>query len=52
MLERAISADKQNPLPVYQKANILSLDRLDEALSELEQLKESAPQESCVRFDG
>ncbi|XP_074576933.1 cell division cycle protein 27 homolog B-like [Curcuma longa] len=48
MLERAISADKQNPLPVYQKANILSLEHFDEALNELEQLKESAPHESCV----
>ncbi|XP_042445719.1 cell division cycle protein 27 homolog B-like isoform X1 [Zingiber officinale] len=48
MLERAIAADKQNPLPVYQKANILSLDRFDEALNVLEQLKESAPHESCV----
>ncbi|XP_042446956.1 cell division cycle protein 27 homolog B-like [Zingiber officinale] len=49
MIERAISADKQNPLPVYQKAIILvSLECYDEALNELEQLKESAPHESCV----
>lgn len=48
-MEQAISADKQNPLPVYQKANVLlSLERFDEALKELEQLTESAPHESSV----
>ncbi|RRT58950.1 hypothetical protein B296_00046193 [Ensete ventricosum] len=48
-MEQAISADKQNPLPVYQKANILvSLKRYDEALKELDQLSESAPHESSI----
>lgn len=49
IMEQAISADKQNPLPVYQKANILvSLERYDEALKELDQLSESAPHESSI----
>ncbi|RWW53392.1 hypothetical protein BHE74_00040121 [Ensete ventricosum] len=49
IMEQAISADKQNPLPVYQKANILvSLKRYDEALKELDQLSESAPHESSI----
>lgn len=49
VMEKAISADKKNPLPMYQKANILSsLERFDEALKELEQLKEYAPRESSV----
>ncbi|XP_010526443.1 PREDICTED: cell division cycle protein 27 homolog B isoform X2 [Tarenaya hassleriana] len=49
IMERAILADKKNPLPMYQKANILvSLERLDEALEVLEELKEYAPCESSV----
>ncbi|XP_077215925.1 cell division cycle protein 27 homolog B-like isoform X2 [Tasmannia lanceolata] len=49
MIEKAILADKKNPLPMYQKANILlSLERFDEALNDLEQLKENAPRESSV----
>lgn len=49
MMEKAILADKKNPLPMYQKANILlSLERLDEALLVLEELKEYAPRESSV----
>ncbi|URD76421.1 Tetratricopeptide repeat [Musa troglodytarum] len=49
IMEQAMSADKQNPLPVYQKANILvSLERYDEALKELDQLSESAPHESSI----
>ena len=49
MMEKAILADKKNPLPMYQKANILvSLERLDEALQVLEELKEYAPRESSV----
>ncbi|KAF2285228.1 hypothetical protein GH714_039056 [Hevea brasiliensis] len=43
MMERAILADKKNPLPLYQKANILvSLESFDEALEVLEELKEYA----------
>lgn len=49
VMEKAILADKKNPLPMYQKANILmSLERLDEALEVLEELKEYAPRECSV----
>ena len=49
MMERAIKADPMNPVPMYQKANILvSVERYDEALEVLEQLKEFAPRESSV----
>ncbi|XP_043704643.1 cell division cycle protein 27 homolog B isoform X6 [Telopea speciosissima] len=49
MMEKAILADRKNPLPMYQKANILySLEKLDEALKVLEELKEYAPRESSV----
>uniref|UniRef100_A0A6N2KM46 Uncharacterized protein n=1 Tax=Salix viminalis TaxID=40686 RepID=A0A6N2KM46_SALVM len=49
MMERAILADKKNPLPMYQKANILmSLESFDEALEVLEELREYAPRESSV----
>ncbi|XP_041995281.1 cell division cycle protein 27 homolog B-like isoform X2 [Salvia splendens] len=49
MMERAVLADKENPLPRYQKANILlSMDNLDGALAVLEELKEYAPCESSV----
>ncbi|XP_010267174.1 PREDICTED: cell division cycle protein 27 homolog B-like isoform X3 [Nelumbo nucifera] len=49
MMDKAIIADKKNPLPMYQKANILvSLEKFDEALKVLEALKEYAPQESSV----
>lgn len=48
-MEQAILADRKNPLPMYQKANILvCLERLDEALEVLEELKEYAPSESSV----
>lgn len=49
MMEKAILADRKNPLPMYHKANILSsLKRFDEALENLEELKEFAPHESSV----
>ncbi|EXB59785.1 Cell division cycle protein 27-B-like protein [Morus notabilis] len=49
MMEKAIMADKKNPLPMYQKANILvNLESFDEALEVLEELKEYAPRESSV----
>ncbi|ONK74855.1 uncharacterized protein A4U43_C03F10820 [Asparagus officinalis] len=49
IIEEAILADKKNPLPVYQKANILlSLERCDEALKHLEQVKEFTPCESSI----
>ncbi|KAF0931453.1 hypothetical protein E2562_004577 [Oryza meyeriana var. granulata] len=49
MMERAIFADKKNPLPKYQKALILlGLQKYPEALDELERLKEIAPHESSM----
>lgn len=49
VMERAILADKKNPVPMYQKANILmSLENFDEALEVLDELKEYAPRESSV----
>ncbi|XP_019442777.1 PREDICTED: cell division cycle protein 27 homolog B-like [Lupinus angustifolius] len=49
IMEKAILADRKNPLPMYQKANILmSLERFDEALEVLEELKECSPSESSV----
>ncbi|WJX80905.1 Cell division cycle protein 27 B, variant 2 [Trifolium repens] len=49
VMEKAISADEKNPVPMYQKANILmSLEKFDEALEVLEELKEYAPRESSV----
>ncbi|XP_062229283.1 cell division cycle protein 27 homolog B-like isoform X2 [Phragmites australis] len=49
MMEKAIFADKKNPLPKYQKALILlGLQKYPEALDELERLKEIAPHESSM----
>ncbi|KOM56340.1 hypothetical protein LR48_Vigan10g223200 [Vigna angularis] len=49
IMEKAILADKKNPLPMYQKASILiSLEKFDEALDVLEELKEGGPRESSV----
>ncbi|XP_062149461.1 cell division cycle protein 27 homolog B-like [Alnus glutinosa] len=49
IMETAILADKKNPLPMYQKANILvSLGIFNEALEVLEELKEYIPCESSV----
>ncbi|XP_022749853.1 cell division cycle protein 27 homolog B-like isoform X2 [Durio zibethinus] len=49
IMNRAILADRKNPLPMYQKANILmSLEKFDDALEVLEELKEHAPRESSV----
>lgn len=51
LLEQSIVADPKNPLPKYQKANVLmSEERYQDALEELEQLKEVAPRESGVYF--
>ena len=48
-MNRATLADRKNPLPMYQKANILmSLEKFDDALEVLEELKEYAPRESSV----
>ncbi|PWA84802.1 CDC27 family protein [Artemisia annua] len=49
VMEKAITADKKNPLPMYQKANILvSMEDFDGALQVLEELKEYAPHETSV----
>ncbi|KAK2965292.1 hypothetical protein RJ640_004161 [Escallonia rubra] len=49
IMEKSISADKKNPFPRYQKANILvSMGNIDGALEVLEELKEYAPRESSV----
>lgn len=49
VMELAIIADKKNPLPMYQKANILvSMESFNAALGVLEELKEHAPRESSV----
>lgn len=49
MMEKAIAADKKNPLPKYQKALILlGLQKYQEALDELERLKQIAPHESSM----
>ncbi|GAB2265204.1 Cell division cycle protein 27 B [Dionaea muscipula] len=49
MLEKAILADKKNPLPLYQKAVVLkNMGKLDEALEVLEELKEYFPRECSV----
>ncbi|KAH7278300.1 hypothetical protein KP509_38G034900 [Ceratopteris richardii] len=51
LLEQAVLADPKNPLPKYQKANVLvSEERYEDALKELEYLKEVAPRESSVFF--
>ncbi|KAI5083222.1 hypothetical protein GOP47_0002965 [Adiantum capillus-veneris] len=51
LLEQAILADSKNPLPKYQKANVLmSEERYDDALKELGYLNEVAPRESSVFF--
>ncbi|KAL4563469.1 hypothetical protein LXL04_027512 [Taraxacum kok-saghyz] len=49
VMENAIIADRKNPLPMYQKANILvSMEDFNGALKVLEELKEYAPRESSV----
>lgn len=51
LLEQATVADPKNPLPKFQRANVLmSEGRYHEALAELEELKELAPRESSVFF--
>ncbi|XP_076935417.1 cell division cycle protein 27 homolog B-like [Bidens hawaiensis] len=49
MMDKAIIADKKNPLPMYQKAIILvTMQEFDDALNVLQELKEYAPHESSV----
>jgi anaphase-promoting complex subunit 3 len=51
MLQAAINKDPKNPLAKFQKAAVLMAeDRLEEALSELQALKECAPREASVFF--
>ncbi|KAK3246551.1 Cell division cycle protein 27 [Cymbomonas tetramitiformis] len=50
-LQTAIDTDEKNPLAKFEKASVLmSEDRHEEALSELEALKECAPREASVFF--
>ncbi|KAK7266700.1 hypothetical protein RIF29_19351 [Crotalaria pallida] len=49
IMEKAILADQKNPLPMYHKASILmSLEKFDEALEVLEELKQCSPSESSI----
>ncbi|ESQ48300.1 hypothetical protein EUTSA_v10021943mg [Eutrema salsugineum] len=49
MMEKAILTDARNPLPKYYKANILAnLGDYHKALKVLQELKDSAPEESSV----
>ncbi|XP_047311527.1 cell division cycle protein 27 homolog B [Impatiens glandulifera] len=49
MMDKSILADKKNPVPMYHKARILvSMERFDDALNVLDELKEYAPHESSV----
>lgn len=51
MLEQSILADKKNPLPKYQKENVLmSEERYHDALAVLDELKDVAPRESSIFF--
>lgn len=51
LLQAAIVADPQNPLAKFEKANVLvSEGREEEALVELEMLKESIPKEASIFF--
>lgn len=50
-LNRAIALDPSNPLCKFHRASVfLSSDRLQEALHELQQLKQMVPTESLVFF--
>ena len=51
LLQRAIALDGRNPLAKYERAAVLlSEDRFQDALQELESLKEVAPREASVFF--
>lgn len=51
ILDSALQVEERNPLCKFQRASIFfAMDRLDEALHELDQLKEIAPRESLVYF--
>ena len=51
LLQKAVSLDAKNPLAKYEKASVLlSDDRFQEALEELEELKTVAPREASVFF--
>lgn len=50
-LNRAISMDPKNPLCKFHRASVyFSLDKHEEALKDLEELKEIVPKESLVYF--
>ncbi len=49
----AISADPKNPLAKFERANVLlSMDRLDEALAELQVLKVRPCMHPCAMIAG
>ena len=51
LLQRAVALDAKNPLAKYEKASVLlSDDKFQEALEELEELKTVAPREASVFF--
>ena len=51
LLRKAVALDAKNPLAKYEKASVLlSDDRFQEALEELEELKTVAPREASVFF--
>ncbi|GAQ84112.1 DNA-binding cell division cycle control protein [Klebsormidium nitens] len=51
LLDAAIAKDARNPLPKFEKAAVLfSQDLYEEALAELEALKEVAPKEASLYF--
>lgn len=50
-LQMASALDARNPLPMYERANVLlSAEKLSQALGELEALLQLAPRESSVYF--
>lgn len=49
IMDKAVLADRKNPLPMYEKGSILlSMEKFNEALKVLSQLKELVPRESSV----
>lgn len=50
-LDTLALVDKRNPQAQFQRANILiSMDRLSEALKELEKVRDTAPREASIHF--
>ena len=50
-METLALVDQRNPQAQFQRANILiSMDRLSEALKELEKVRDTAPREASIHF--